>query len=154
MHTSWRVAFTALCLLIIFGAAYWFREVFVLECTRAGNTAPACELIVAKRGETRITPIESGALTGAEVKHRRVYDNDGSVTDHFYLSVITSRGPVVSSSGNSRTNVSTAAAQINTFVEDASAQNLRVALDNWLICYGIAALMSLFIAAIIHKMRH
>ncbi len=154
MHTAFRIAFTALCVLIIFGIAYWMHEVFVLECARAGNTAPACELSVAKRGKTTTTKLESGMLTGAEVKQNRVYDNDGSFVDHFYLAVNTSRGPIISSSGNSDTTVGTAVAQINLFVKDASRQNLRVALDNWLMCYGIAALMSLFIAAIIYQMRH
>lgn len=154
MHTAFRSAFTLLCVLIIFGIAYWMREIFVLECVRAGSTAPACELSVSKRGKTNITKLESGALAGAELKHNRVYDNDGGSTDHFYLAVLTSRGAIISSSGNSDTTVGAAVAQINAFVKNTPQQNLRVALDNGLMCYGIAAIVSMFAIGIIRQLRH
>ncbi len=154
MHTAFRIAVMAACVLLIFGLAYWMHEVFVLECARAGNTAPTCELSISKRGKTTITKLESGMLTGAEVKQNRVYDNDGSFVDHFYLAVNTSRGSIISRSGNSDTTVRAAVAQINAFVKDASRQSLRVALDNWLMAYGIAALVSLMAIVIIHRMRY
>ncbi len=154
MHALFRIAVTLGCVALIFGIAYWMHEVFVLECTRAGNTAPACELKVSKRGKTTVTRLESGTLVGAAVKRNRVYDNDGIPTDHFYLAVNTSRGAIVSSSGNSDTTVGNAVTQINTFVTTTSQQSLNVALDNWLMCYGIAALMSLFAIGIIHQLRH
>ncbi len=154
MHTAFRIACTALCVLIIFGIAYWFHEVFVLECARTSNIAPACELSVSRRGKTTLTQLESGMLSGAEIKHNRVHDNDGSVTDHYYLAVITARGTFVSNSGNSRATVGAAAAQIDAFVKDTAQQNLRVALDNRLMCYGIAAMLSIMAAFIIHRLRY
>jgi hypothetical protein len=149
-----RVAMSALCVMLIFGLAYWMHEVFVLECARTGNTAPACELSVSKRGKTALTRLESGMLAGAEVKHRRVYDNDGSFVDHFYLALNTSRGAVLSSSGNSDTTVRDAAGRVNAFVKDASLQHLRVALDNRLTVYGIATLLSLMAVYVVHLLRH
>jgi len=154
MHTAIRMMVTLMCVLALFGAAHWLREIYVMECTRAGNTAPACELRIAKRGSTSVNVIESGALKGAATEHRRVYDNDGSFVGHFYLAVMTDRGNIVSSSGSSKSTVDAAAAQINAFVSDASKQKLDVSLDNALMCYGIAAMMSLLAAYVIHQMRH
>lgn len=154
MHTAFRLAVMILCTALIFGLAHWKREVFVLDCTRAGNTAPACELQVSRAGKTTVTRLESGALRGAEMKQNRVYDNDGTYTDHFYLTVKTARTEFISSSGNSAGTVNDAAAQINAFVKDASLQTLRVALDNWLMCYGLALMVSLMAITIIHTLRH
>ena len=61
---------------------------------------------------------------------------------------------LASSSGNSDTTVGEAVAQINAFVKTASQQRLRAALDNGLMCYGIAAIASVFAIGIIHHLRH
>lgn len=144
----------AACTAVLFGLAYWKHEVFELDCTRAGNTAPACELTITRGGKSAATRLESGTLTGAHMKQTQVYDNDGTYTDHFYLVIKTARGEFVSRSGNSRDTVRDAAAQVNAFVNDAAQQRLRVALDNWLMCYGLATMLSLAAIAIIHRLRH
>lgn len=154
MHTAFRLAIMAACTALIFGIAWWKHEVFTLDCTRAGNTAPACELNVTRSGKSVITRLESGTLTGASVKQTQVYDTDGTYTTHFFLAIQTARGEFISSSGNSDTTIRNAAAQINALIKDASQQHLRVALDNWLMCYGLAAALSLMAIVVIHQLRH
>lgn len=154
MHAAFRLAVMAASTALIFSIAWWKHEVFVLDCTRAGNTAPACELNIIRRGKSAITRLESGALASASLKQTQVYTNDVTYTDHFYLVVKTARGEFVSSSGSSHATVRDAVEEVNAFIKKASEQRLHVALDNWLMCYGLATMLSLMAIVIIHQLRH